>query len=574
MEKPEIILELEKEIGVECMEVSYEKIMIFLIDEPMYSIDSVGNVIALRINKKNLNLKKIPKTIHDNPFLRKINLANNQIQDISPLSDFTKLKALDLRNNQIRILPEWICDFDIDIHNSENAKDGCINLYNNPIENVPFDVINKGKAAIQHFFNTNTEIANKTSKKQILTSSSYIKSISIENYFSIENIQLHDLQSNKEIYFVGENGVGKTIFLQTLLMCFRFELSNEYIIKHLLDNEQIQSKKGQKFKLSGLDSDNNQTGFEYPNPKGKFTNQNVYAYGVHRNRAGAQLTDNYGYLSLFDKDVYYKTPDDWLKQILLFYYESLINPTDDPKSPLKLETAISFLKQLINIDDDKLVDIKVNAKIVKYFERETELSFEQLSDGFRSVLILATDLLSRLVKDQPEVTKIEDFKAIVLVDEIDLLLHPRWAYKLVKRLRVLFPNIQWFISTHSPIITLGASEDAVFYTLYKEDGKTKVSEPVYGLSGMSANSLITSPLWRLGSFVTAGTSANEINNDDYVFKIIHAAVSERINKLLNYTDNEVIKYVQKLLDNLDVINSNITGVFAKDVTKASKLIDS
>jgi len=78
-----------------------------------------------------------------------------------------------------------------------------------------------------------------------------------------------------------------------------------------------------------------------------------------------------------------------------------------------------------------------------------------------------------------------------------MLLHPKWEYSIVKKIREKFPNIQWFLSTHSPMLILGASEDAVFYRLYKEQGKTKISEEWTNedIKHLMANSLITSPLF-------------------------------------------------------------------------------
>jgi len=49
----------------------------------------------------------------------------------------------------------------------------------------------------------------------------YLKSISIKDYFCIEDIQLDDLQAKKEIYIVGENGDGKTLFLQALTLALK-----------------------------------------------------------------------------------------------------------------------------------------------------------------------------------------------------------------------------------------------------------------------------------------------------------------------------------------------------------------
>lgn len=78
------------------------------------------------------------------------------------------------------------------------------------------------------------------------------------------------------------------------------------------------------------------------------------------------------------------------------------------------------------------------------------VSLEQLSDGYRTVLALAADLAWRMANmgapDQPPLTK----DMIVLIDEIELHLHPAWQQRILTDLMRTFPNVQFIVSTHSP----------------------------------------------------------------------------------------------------------------------------
>ena len=236
--------------------------------------------------------------------------------------------------------------------------------------------------------------------------------------------------------------------------------------------------------------------------------------------------------------------------------------------------TVSRAKQLLSELLSKEIDIKISGTSVTFSEKgSAPVSFRQLSDGYKSVINWLCDLLSRLSQNQPHVNKLEDYYGIVLVDEIGVYLHPRLQFTLVGMLRKKFKKIQWIFTTHSPIITLGASEDAVFYKLYKENGKTQLAGPVNGISGMTANSLITSILWRLDEFTTQGTNINQINSDDYIYKVIHDAIRERIKKNINLSDKDTAQMVQKLLDNLKTLESKMTQDLESDISAANELID-
>lgn len=81
----------------------------------------------------------------------------------------------------------------------------------------------------------------------------------------------------------------------------------------------------------------------------------------------------------------------------------------------------------------------------------TTLHLRQLSDGERSVLVLMLDIAKRLTQANPRLTDpLAQAEAVVLIDEIDLHLHPQWQRKIVGDLTRTFPNCQFIATTHSP----------------------------------------------------------------------------------------------------------------------------
>lgn len=89
-----------------------------------------------------------------------------------------------------------------------------------------------------------------------------------------------------------------------------------------------------------------------------------------------------------------------------------------------------------------------------------ELRIEQLSEGYKIVISMVADLAARMAEANPDKDNPLDATGIVLIDEVDLHLHPRWQREILLQLTNVFPNIQFIVSTHSPIIVVGAAEIA------------------------------------------------------------------------------------------------------------------
>jgi predicted ATP-binding protein involved in virulence len=82
----------------------------------------------------------------------------------------------------------------------------------------------------------------------------------------------------------------------------------------------------------------------------------------------------------------------------------------------------------------------------------TVLNINQLSSGEKTLLALVADLARRLAIANPHRDQPLTGYGIVLIDEIDLHLHPRWQRHVIPRLRKTFPNCQLIVTTHSPLV--------------------------------------------------------------------------------------------------------------------------
>ena len=98
-----------------------------------------------------------------------------------------------------------------------------------------------------------------------------------------------------------------------------------------------------------------------------------------------------------------------------------------------------------------------------------DLTLDQLSGGYRIILGLAADLARRMAQGNPHRGDPLACEAIVLIDEVELHLHPAWQQRVLADLRRTFPNTQFIVSTHSPQVLTSVPPRQIV-ELSREDG--------------------------------------------------------------------------------------------------------
>ena len=374
--------------------------------------------------------------------------------------------------------------------------------------------------AMKQFFKTSEKNTKPSQEKE--STNLLLKSIEINNFYSIKNLKLDNLEDKKEIYIVGENGDGKTLFLQALTVG----------LKGIEEGEVFNLTKSQNQFFTNITLEDNST-FNKERQKHK----NLFAYGSHRGNNCKMSVDKSGYLTLFNASMDLKDPMEWLIEIY-----NLTN--DNENIEISLEKAISIIKNLLNRE----IEISVNSKSVTFKEKGSFVDFEQLSAGYRSVIILICDLLNRLSKNQPNTEDISLFRGVVLIDELELHLHPKWKYNFMHTLRKILPNIQFIVTTHSPTVLLGASKKAVFYKIYKDTTGVQISNQIAN-EGYTQNSLVSSPLFDLES-ITSRFFEKDVSSSDYVYSKIHKVISKRVRENIDVDEDELMKLIDDELNKL------------------------
>ncbi len=355
-----------------------------------------------------------------------------------------------------------------------------------------------------------------------------IDKIEIKDFFSIKDLQLNNLKDKKEIYILGENGDGKTLLLQSIVLALRGV--EEGTVFNLVDKQNystnIELSNGSKLSKS----------YVRKNPF-----ENLLAYGTSRNILCGQKNDEVGYLTLFDNGYDLGNPVEWL--IKLYNIEEY-----DTKLGKDIILPVFLVKELIKTLLNSDIQIDITADGATFTEKDTPVEFRRLSAGYIGVITIICDMLDRLSKNQPYITDIKEYRGIVLIDEVELHLHPKWKYNFVKKLRVTFPLIQFIFTTHSPTVILGASKKAVFYKIYKDDGEVCISNQIVN-EGYTNNSLISSPLFDLKT-ITSRDYDKRVSSDDYIYDKIHQVVVKRIENNINIDEEEILKLIDEELDKI------------------------
>ena len=119
-----------------------------------------------------------------------------------------------------------------------------------------------------------------------------------------------------------------------------------------------------------------------------------------------------------------------------------------------------------------------------------KLSLDQLSGGYRIVLALAADLARRMVQGNPHLDDPLESEAVVLIDEVELHLHPGWQQRILGDLRRTFPNAQFIVSTHSPQV-LTTVEPQRIVELAQEGDRIVAGAPAGATYGAEAGDVLS-----------------------------------------------------------------------------------
>ncbi|MDM8568743.1 AAA family ATPase [Thiotrichales bacterium HSG1] len=175
------------------------------------------------------------------------------------------------------------------------------------------------------------------------------------------------------------------------------------------------------------------------------------------------------------------------------------------------------------------------------------LDVTQLSQGEKSLMALVGDIARRMVIMNPCLENPLHGDGIVLIDEIDLHLHPQWQRGIIQRLHNTFPNCQFFLATHSPLV-ISDAKDLECYVL-----DNKQLTPLKNLYGLDVNQVLVEAM------------NTEIRNEE---------VQEKITELLDHIQDGDLKQANTTLHQLetDLFTNHIELIKARLLIKRLEVL--
>ena len=344
----------------------------------------------------------------------------------------------------------------------------------------------------------------------------------IENFKAIERLSISlpepkdrtgDASSGSTLVIVGENAAGKSSLLEGMTLALVDQATRAKLPPKardfMLDPKLMGEERGAPrpglvlVRYDGGGSSSMGVSPDFPS-----LHQNgvkripVFAYGAFRLYRGEDtgLRRSHPVRSLFDPTFVLPNPEKWLVSI---------NGRPAFKEVMRV---LSLLLGYADGDDVVVVD-KGRCYLQAIHRRDGASRLVQrtplsvASSGYRSILAMACDILRGLLALQDSKSpSLMRSRAVVLIDEIEAHLHPRWKMRIVQALRTALPNVTFILTTHDPLCLRGvdAREVMVFRRVARasETGLPFVVEQLDELPDVGAltiEQILTSDLFQLYS---------------------------------------------------------------------------
>jgi predicted ATP-binding protein involved in virulence len=329
----------------------------------------------------------------------------------------------------------------------------------------------------------------------------YFISLDLGSVGCFKEAQKLDLSDSKGKYspwtiILGDNGSGKTTLLKVIANSFIFnEFKNNqkfYSQKQPLTiitnpNGIYNSKSFVRYRLNNdtnkkdyfisINSDKDGSNVKELTFDADLNNLLLFSYGASRrmskNPSFSSNSFNQDKLSsLFDESVELINVEEWYLQKYLAVQTSDIEIKNQLVNQLEIikNILIDFLpdvfdlriKEVKNLNDKSSLEVKINTK--------DWINLRDLSFGYQTITALLVDIASKMMEEYPEKDNPLEQPVIILIDEIDLHLHPKWQRTVINKLSHHFPKAQFIVTAHSPLIVQAAQDRNANIVVCRKEG--------------------------------------------------------------------------------------------------------
>ncbi|MCO6491065.1 MAG: AAA family ATPase [Phaeodactylibacter sp.] len=340
-----------------------------------------------------------------------------------------------------------------------------------------------------------------------------IKHLSLENYRGFEKLEVEFPEAGSAV-FIGVNGAGKSSILAAIKMVFAKIVEREKPVREFLTEwdvrlgalsaevELVLSDSSEKYEYKvnrNLNAENGEA-FEVKNDYlymyfGFLQAEGIKDIAWHEidfpifcsyspNRILAERVEHSGFKrypvpqmrsfeAAFDNRLDFNGFIEWFVEEENNENREKVKRKDLSYTNLNLDIVRQALQVFFeNFSSEEYENLRVEERSFNKFtsapsslvitKSGTDLNLTQMSDGEKMAITVVGDIAHRLTLANPALKSKLQGAGIVLIDEIELHLHPSWQRSIIPALEATFPNIQFVVTTHSPQVLSSLKQENVF----------------------------------------------------------------------------------------------------------------
>ena len=336
------------------------------------------------------------------------------------------------------------------------------------------------------------------------------RSISLKSFRSFDDFEINCEKDGSSLYqwtvLLGNNNTGKTSILKAIanLRPVRVKtqqeedkdkynivpasFANKYLMQQLTKNVEEAMVSSQLIGYENISWMYSNHGVWSMDASNKLSSFYIFGYGVSRYPSKTSLSEQScgDCDTLFSNDQRLVNIEEWLMQL---DYAAKNNNTSAARRLEKVRELICG-NVFPEISDFKFESSDEMHNYVLFLTKDGWFRYTQLGYGYQSMLSWVIDLCKRMFEKYPDSDNPLQESAVVLIDEIDLHLHPKWQRDIIAIISNVFRNVQFIVTTHSPLVIQSMNEVNLYVLRRQGEKLTAERSPITNFSGWTVEEIL------------------------------------------------------------------------------------